>query len=104
MSARCLTGVQADLQAIGGEDTAPSVHSQANAGDKIVLSEEILKDEAENYSFGKVTLNDYIDAVNRVDENKFNRILHTVNLKKLLVEWLRLTDRLVVKELDELAG
>ncbi len=73
------------------------------AGDKISLSEEILEDEAENYSFGKVTLNDYIDAVNRVDENRFNRISHAVNLKKLLVEWLRLTDRLVVKQLDDLA-
>ena len=62
---------------------------------KIKLSEAILKDEAENYSFGKVTLNDYIDAVNRVDENRFSYTEHGVQLNKLLVEWLRLTDQLV---------
>ncbi len=62
---------------------------------KIKLAEAILKDEAENYSFGKVTLNDYLIAVNRVDENHFNRISRTVQLNKLLMEWLRLTDRLV---------
>lgn len=62
---------------------------------KIILAESILKDEAENYSFGKVTLNDYIVAVNRVDENRFNYTEHNVQLNKLLVEWLRLTDQLV---------
>lgn len=62
---------------------------------KITLAEAILKDEAENYSFGKVTLNDYIVAVNRVDENRFSYTEHSVQLNKLLVEWLRLTDQLV---------
>ena len=62
---------------------------------KIKLSQSILKDEAENYSFGKVSLNDYIAAVNRVDENRFSYTEHSVQLKKLLVEWLRLTDQLV---------
>lgn len=62
---------------------------------KIKLSQSILKDEAENYSFGKVSLNDYIIAVNRVDENRFSYTEHSVKLNKLLVEWLRLTDQLV---------
>ena len=62
---------------------------------KIKLAQSILKDEAENYSFGKVTLNDYISAVNRVDENHFSYTEHSVQLNKLLVEWLRLTDQLV---------
>ena len=62
---------------------------------KITLAESILKDEAENYSFGKVTLNDYIVAVNRADDNRFSYTEHTVQLNKLLVEWLRLTDKLV---------
>jgi outer membrane protein TolC len=65
------------------------------ADDKIELAEAVLKDEAENYSLGRVSLNDYIDAVNRVDENKFNKISRVVQLKKLIVEWLRLTDKLV---------
>lgn len=69
----------------------------AIAEQKIKLAEAILKDEAENYSLGKVTLNDYLDAVNRVDENRFNHTEHTVQLNKLLVEWLRLTDQLVDK-------
>ena len=64
---------------------------------KITLAEKILKDEAENYSFGKVTLNDYIIAVNRVDENQFSYTDRSVKLNKLLVEWLRLTDQLVNK-------
>jgi len=62
---------------------------------KIKLAEAILRDETENYSFGKVTLNDYIDAVNNVDENRFRHTEHTVARNKLMVEWLRLTDRLV---------
>lgn len=62
---------------------------------KIKLSEAVLRDEAENYSFGKVTLNDYIDAVNLVDESRFSYTEHTVQLNKLLIEWLRLTDQLV---------
>lgn len=66
---------------------------------KIQLAESILDDESENYSFGKVTLNDYLDAVNRVDENRFSHTEHIVNLNKLLVEWLRLTDKLVNKDI-----
>ncbi len=65
------------------------------AKEKVKLARAILKDEAENYSFGKVTLNDYIDAVNTVDENQFNLTDHIVQLSKLQVEWLRLTDQLV---------
>jgi hypothetical protein len=65
------------------------------AEEKIKLSEDILKEESENYSFGKVTLNDYIDAVNRLDVNRFNKIFRIVQMNKLMVEWLRLTDILV---------
>lgn len=65
------------------------------ADKKIKLSVAILRDEAENYSFGKVTLNDYITAVNLVDEYRFSYTEHTVQLNKLLIEWLRLTDQLV---------
>lgn len=65
------------------------------AGKKITLSEAVLKDEAENYSFGKISLNDYITAVNRVDESRFSFTAHKVELNKLMVEWLRLSDQLV---------
>ena len=65
---------------------------------KITLAEAVLKDEAENYSYGKVTLNDYITAVNLVDENRFSYTENSVKLNKLLIEWLRLTDQLVGKD------
>lgn len=68
---------------------------------KITLSERVLKDEAVNYSYGKVTLNDYIVAVNRLDENQFSYTEHNVKLNKLLVEWLRLTDQLVSENIAE---
>ena len=67
------------------------------ADKKLRLSIDIFKDEAENYSFGKITLNDYIVAVNRVDQVKFSKISHILQLKKYLVEWMRLTDNLVDK-------
>ena len=62
---------------------------------KIDLSAAILRDEEENYSFGKVSLNDYIDAVNTADANRFGYTAHRVQLNILHLEWLRLTDRLV---------
>ena len=68
------------------------------AQEKIGLAKAILDAETENYSFGKVTLNDYIDAVNVVDTNRFNEIFHDIQYKKYLVEWLRITDRLISKK------
>lgn len=65
------------------------------ADERLALAEAVLDAEAENYSFGKVTLNDYIAAVNRYDEARFNRISRRMLLKKLTLEWLRLTDELV---------
>ena len=58
----------------------------------------IVKDETENYSFGKVTLNDYIQAVNVLDSNRFNKVLHESRHRKLLIEWLRLMDQLVSRK------
>lgn len=68
------------------------------AEEKIRLAKTILDDEIENYSFGKVTLNDYIDAVNTFDNNRFNQIVHDVKLRKLTVEWLRITDQLITRK------
>lgn len=68
------------------------------AEERITLATAILKDEEENYSFGKVTLNDYIQAFNDLDNNRFNQIEHDVQYKKLIVEWLRLSDQLVQKQ------
>lgn len=67
------------------------------AEERISLAKAILDDESANYSFGKVTLNDYIQAFNNLDTNRFNKIAHDTQYRKLLVEWLRLTDTLVNK-------
>jgi len=65
------------------------------ADERIDLAESVVSDETENYSFGKVSLNDYIQSVNVLDANRFNKITHESLHKKLLVEWMRLTDKLV---------
>ncbi|MFH1752813.1 MAG: TolC family protein [Candidatus Omnitrophota bacterium] len=70
------------------------------ADEKIRLSQEIVKDELENYSLGRVTLNDLIDEINKLETNKFNKVSHEVQLKKLTIEWLRLTDALIKKKQD----
>lgn len=65
---------------------------------KLQLAEAILKDETENYSFGKVSLNDYIAAVNIFDNNRFAKIELDVSYRKLIIEFLRITDRLIARE------
>ncbi|MFP4473445.1 MAG: TolC family protein [Candidatus Omnitrophota bacterium] len=77
------------------------------AQQRIELAQAVLDDEAENYSFGRVTLNDYIQAVNALDANRFNKIARESLYKKLVVEWQRLTDQLVqlrgvTRELEQL--
>lgn len=65
---------------------------------KIRLARAVLKDETDNYSYGKVTLNEYIQAVNFLDNNRFNKVLHESLRNKLLNEWQRLTDQLVSRK------
>ncbi|RAP38299.1 hypothetical protein DID80_02600 [Candidatus Marinamargulisbacteria bacterium SCGC AAA071-K20] len=66
------------------------------ASEKRELAYLILKEESENYSFGKITLNDYIVAVNRYDQARFDEIDRKITYQQLSVEWKRLTDRLIV--------
>ncbi len=68
------------------------------ADEKVATAEAILEDESKNYTYGKVSLNDYIDAVNDLDTNRFNKIYHELQLKRAKVEWLRLTDKLISKK------
>ena len=72
--------------------------------EKIKLATDILEDETENYSYGKVTLNDYIQAVNTLDTNRFSRIRRDVAIQKFVVEYLRLTDRLISKNKISMQG
>ncbi|MFH1094243.1 MAG: TolC family protein [Candidatus Omnitrophota bacterium] len=68
------------------------------AKEKISLARSILVDEEENYSYGKVTLNDYIASVNVLDTNRFNLIEYNTQYQKLIIEWLRMTDSLIGKK------
>lgn len=68
------------------------------AQEKIEIANSILDDEIENYSLGQVTLNDLIQVVNQLENNEFNETLHTARRGVLVVEWLRLTDKLISKK------
>jgi len=65
------------------------------ADEKISLAQSIVDEETKNYSLGRVTLNDLIDEINKLEDNKFSKISHQIQLKKLVIEWLRLTDTLI---------
>lgn len=65
------------------------------AEEKIRVSRSVVDDDAVNYSYGRVILNNFIDEVNRLDLNRFSLIQRNIRLKKLIIEWLTLTDRLV---------
>lgn len=70
----------------------------AIADEKISLAQAVVEDEEENYSVGRATLNELIDEINTLEQNKFNKISHEIQLKKLLIEWLRLTDVLISRD------
>lgn len=72
---------------------------------KISVSEAIVKDETKNYSHGRIALNDLIQAINTLEENKFKLVYHKITLNNLMLEWLRLTDKLIErKTIDTLSG
>ena len=61
------------------------------------LAASILSQETENYSYGKIDLNDYIQAVNRYDTTRFEEIDQKISFQQLSIEWKRLTDSLISK-------
>jgi len=72
---------------------------------KIDVSAAIVGDETKNYSHGRITINDLIEAINTLEESKFKLIYHKIMVNKLTLEWLRLTDRLIErKNIDALSG
>lgn len=64
---------------------------------KISIAEDILKDEKQNYSYGRIKLNDLITARNTLEEVKVDKIYHVIQHHLLLIEWQRITDTLVNK-------
>ena len=65
---------------------------------KIETAQSIVDDDTINYSYGKVILNNYIDEVNQLDFNRFSKIQYSIRFKKLIIDWLTLTDQLVRKK------
>ncbi|MFH1380459.1 MAG: TolC family protein [bacterium] len=65
---------------------------------KIALSNSIVTDETEEYSFGRTTLTDLIGEVDKLDANRLSRIRQHIRYKNLLLEWLRLTDTLIYRK------
>lgn len=59
------------------------------------LAESIRNAESENYSYGKASLNDYIDAVSRYDGARFDVVKKQIAFQQLLIEWQRLADQLI---------
>jgi len=62
------------------------------------LSEDVAKKERLRYNKGKIDLETLIAARQAVAKNHFTYLSNHVQLNKDLIEWLRLTDRLVVKD------
>ncbi|MFC1479924.1 TolC family protein [Candidatus Omnitrophota bacterium] len=65
---------------------------------KIKTAQSIVDDDTINYSYGKVILNNFIDEVNQLDFNRFSKIQYSIKLKKLIIDWMTLTDQLVRKK------
>ncbi|MFC1643843.1 TolC family protein [Candidatus Omnitrophota bacterium] len=66
--------------------------------EKVKVAQSIVDDDTINYSYGKVILNNFIDEVNQLDFNRFSSIQYNIRLKKLIIDWLTLTDQLVRKK------
>ena len=68
------------------------------ADEKIKVAQSIVDDDTINYSYGKVILNNFIDEVNQLDFNRFSKIQQSIKYKKLIIDWLTLTDQLIRKK------
>ncbi len=65
------------------------------AEEKRALSESILKAESEDYLYGRVSLNDLIQALNTLQTNRLNSVNTRIELARLWVEALDLSDQLI---------
>ncbi|MCB1196259.1 TolC family protein, partial [bacterium] len=64
---------------------------------KNVLAKAVLDDETQNYLYGKITLNDFIRAVNTYDNNRFDIAARDAQIKRLMLERMRILDKLVTR-------
>ena len=65
---------------------------------KKVVSKAVVKDETENYMYGKITLNDFIQAVNAHDNARLSIVIRQAQIDRLMVERLRILDLLVTRK------
>lgn len=62
------------------------------------IASDILARESENYSFGRINLNDYIEAVNGFDNARLELVTREIEFQRLSIQWKRLTGQLVTNE------
>ena len=65
------------------------------------LAQSIYKAESKDYLYGRTEINDLIQALNTIQNVKFDLIRQQIQMDILKVEWLRLTDQLVTPKLKE---
>lgn len=66
------------------------------AEQKVKISRAIVEDEMKEYRLGRTELNDLLDETNRLEDHRLTLIRRQIELEKMLIEWQRLTDTLVV--------
>lgn len=59
------------------------------------LASEIVKEQTRRYQVGRVTLESLIEDRNNEAQSEFAYLTEMINLNKLIVQWLALTDQLV---------
>ena len=67
---------------------------------KVSVAIRIYNEEKKNYRQGRSSINDLITAGINLEDYRFLALKIQINLNKLIIEWLRLTDELV-KKTDE---
>lgn len=65
---------------------------------KLELSEDVMDKESKRYKSGKIDIETLIDARQSSARNRFTFLSNRIQYDKDLVEWLRLTDKLIVKD------
>lgn len=61
------------------------------------LASDIVKEQTRRYQVGRVTLESLIEDRNNEAQSEFTYLTELINLNKLIVQWLALTDQLVSK-------
>ncbi len=64
------------------------------------LAKSVLIEEEKLYRQGRSSINDLLQAINQLNSIQFNNINSQVDLEILKIEWLRITDQLVLKKIN----